>query len=309
MIQITERDKNFLLRVNETGACNTKMLFECYPKRYAKNRIEKMGIEKIVNRKYGLIMIGVEGKNYLESIGVIPKIVDTLSLLTQRRLARVLELKYLLPKMKIETSANYKKDKKLNRGMQFVAAATTKNNISYLIYDIPKVITTETETQILKELRNKKDIINNAIIFTRNKDFVQVLSTNNVYISELLIMPPSVICIRLLNAMGEGDFDRRVIGTAYPELIENRIFYKKQNKYMLGNNTYINLVLNNISAINMLRSLDVFATQNNALSNQIYNIVCLDEQQLFLADTIEKLNFKKINVKYKTILPGETSFY
>jgi len=299
MIQITERDKKFLLRVNETGACNTKMLFECYPRRYAKDRIEKMGIEKIVNRKHGLIMIGVEGKNYLESIGVVPKIIDTLSLLTQRRLARVLELKYLLPKMKIETSANYKKENNLNRGMQFVAAATTKNNINYLIYDIPKVITTETKTQILKELKNKKDIINNAIIFTRNKDFVQILSTNNVYISELLIMSPSVICISLLNAMGEGSFDSRAIGAAYPELLENKIFNKKQNNYIVGNNSYINLVLNNISAINLLRSLDLFAIQNNALSNQVYNIVCLDEQQLFLADTIEKLNLKKLNIKYK----------
>jgi hypothetical protein len=65
MIQIAERDKKFLLMVNETGVCTTQVLFKFYPTRYAKDRIEKMGIEKIVNRKYGLIMIGLAGKYYL----------------------------------------------------------------------------------------------------------------------------------------------------------------------------------------------------------------------------------------------------
>ncbi|WP_298836366.1 hypothetical protein [Clostridium sp.] len=309
MIIITERDRDFLMRVNETGACNTRMLFECYPRRYAKDRIEKMGIEKIVNRKYGLIMIGVEGKNYLESIEVVPKIVATLSTVAQRKLARVLELKYLLPNMKIGTSANYKKENKLNRGMLFIAVATTNNNINYLVYDIPKTITAETKIQILKELKNKKNVITNALIFTRNKDFVQILSTNNVYISELLVMPPSTVCMKILNAMGEGDFDRKVIGAAFPELLENKVFNKKQNKYMVGANTYINLVLNNVSAINMLSSLDILAIQNNNLSNQVYILVCLDNQHIFLSSTIEKLNFKKLIIEYKTIAPGQTSFY
>jgi len=222
MIEITERDKDFLLKLNETGACNTKMLSEFYPERYAMVRIGKMGIEKVVNRKYGLIMLGIEGKNYLESIGVVPKNVDTLPTPTQKRLARVMELKYLLPNMKIETSSTYKREQKLNRGMQFVAVATTKDNITYLVYDVPKKIGTETKTQILNELKNKKDVINNAIVFTRNTDFVQILSANNIYISELLIMPPSVMCINLLNAMGEGNFDRRVIGTAFPELLDHK---------------------------------------------------------------------------------------
>ena len=309
MIQITKRDRDFLMRVNETGACDTKMLFEYYPKRYAKTRIEKMGIEKIVNRKYGLVMIGVEGKNYLESIGVVPKIIDTMPILGQRKLARVLDLKYLLPKMKIVTSATYKKENKLNRGMQFIAVATTKNDINYLIYDIPKVLSIETKTQILKELKNKHNVINNAIVFTRNKDFVQILSTHNVYISELLVMPPSSVCMKILNAMGEGKFDRKVIGATFPDLLENKMFNKKQNKYMIGSNTYINLVLNNISAINMLSSLDILAIQNNTLSNQVYTLICLDNQQVFLSSTIEKLNLKKLNIEYKTIAPGQTSFY
>ena len=309
MIEITKRDKDFLLKLNETGACNTKMLSEFYPMRYARVRIEKMGIEKIVNRKYGLIMLGIEGKNYLESIGVIPKIVDTLPTPTQKRLAQVLELKYLLSNMKIETSSAYKREQKLNRGMQFIAVATTKDNITYLIYDVPKKITLATKKQILRELRNKNNIINNAIVITRNSDFNQILISTNVYISELLIIPPSAMSINLLNTMGDGNFDRRVISAAYPELIDHKMFSQKQNKYMDGINTYVNFVLNNASAIGMLRSIDLLATQNNTSSNQIYNIVCLEDQLEFVDDTIKNLHLKKLNIKYKSIVPGQTSFY
>ena len=39
MIQITDRDKAFLLKLNETGDCNTQILFKFYPKRYGKDRI------------------------------------------------------------------------------------------------------------------------------------------------------------------------------------------------------------------------------------------------------------------------------
>jgi len=309
MIKITERDKNFLLMLNETGACYSKMLFKFYSKRYARTRVEKMEIEKIVTRKYGLIMIGIEGKIYLESIGVVPKILDTMPILMQRRLARVMELKNLLPNIDIDSSANYKKKKKLNRGMQFVAVGTLDNSKDYLIYDVPRKISTETKTQILKELRNKKDVINNAIVFTRNYDFVQILSANNVYISELLLIPPTTFYINLINAMGEGNFDRRVIGAAFPELIDNKMFNEKQTKYMLGNNTYINLVLNNISAIALLSSMDIFAIVNNTSSNHTYNVVCLHSQEDFIANTIENLNLKKLNVVIKTIAPGKTSFY
>jgi hypothetical protein len=235
--------------------------------------------------------------------------VEKLSTSTQKRLAQVSELEYLLPNMTIETSGTYKTEKKLNRGMQFVAVATTKDNISYLIYEVPNKISLDTKTKILKELKNKKDVINNAIVFTRNNDFFQILSSNNIFISELLLMPPSVMCVNLVNAMGEGNFDRRVIGAAFPELIDHKMFSQKQTKYMDGTNTYINLVLNNVSTTAMLSSFDIIAIQNNTLSNQIYNIVCLDNQLDFFIYIIKNLNFKKLNVVFKTISPGQTSFY
>lgn len=302
MIIITERDKKFLTELNETGACDSKFPLKFYKKRFSRNKLEHMEKEKIINRKYNLITLGVEGKVYLESIGVVPKIVNTMPIATQRRLARALDLKQLLVNFEVVTSALYKKSNNLNRGMLFVAAAKTSTHLIFLIYDVPKIISAETKTQILRELKNKKGVINNAIIFTRNKEFVQMLSTNNVYISELLIMPPSNPCIALLNAMAEGDFDRRVISAAYPELLNNKMFNKKQTKYMLGNYNYINLIFHNLSAICMLNSLDKFAIQNNTLSKQIYTLICLDNQEYFLKDIIKSLNFKKLIIKFKTIV-------
>ena len=60
MKQIMERDRNFLIAINETGACNTQILFRFYPESYGKERIRKMEAEKLVTRKYGLMMLGVE---------------------------------------------------------------------------------------------------------------------------------------------------------------------------------------------------------------------------------------------------------
>lgn len=144
MITITERDKKFLLVLNETGACNAKLPLTIYPKRYCRTKLEKMEKEKIIIRKYDLIALGIKGKAYLESIGVVPIIVFTKPIASQRRLARATELKYLLPTMKVFTSAQYKKEKNLNREMQFVAAATTTDQIDYLIYDAPILLVGQT---------------------------------------------------------------------------------------------------------------------------------------------------------------------
>ncbi|MBZ9624394.1 hypothetical protein G9F71_016195 [Clostridium sp. FP2] len=309
MIKITERDKEFLLILNETGACNSKMPLTIYPNRYCRSKLERMEEERIIIRKYDLIILGIKGKAYLESIGVVPNIVATKPVAAQRRLARALELRHLLSNMRVYTSSEYKKEKNLNRGMQFVAAATTVDKITYLIYDVPKVLTTEAKTQILRELKNKKSLINNVIIFTRNMDFVQILSISNIYVNELLLLPPSDFCINLLNSMAQGDFDRKAIGTAFPQLLENNVFYKKQNQYIVGGHTYMNLVVNNISAYSMLSNMDKHAIQTNNNSNQTYNIVCLDCQEYFIKDIISKLNFKRLNVQIKTIVAGQTSFY
>jgi len=58
-----------------------------------------------------------------------------------------------------------------------IVVATTTDGTNYLIYDVPMKLTTVLNSQFFKELINKRNVINNVIIFTRNKDFVQVLST------------------------------------------------------------------------------------------------------------------------------------
>ncbi|MBU3217802.1 hypothetical protein LL033_10005 [Clostridium estertheticum] len=280
MIRIMERDKNFLIALNETGASNTHTLFRFYPENYGRERIGKMEAEKLVTRKYGLIMLGVEGKNYLESIGIIPKILDRKSLIIQRRLARALEFKYLLPVMEVVTSSRHKKEHNLNRGMQFIVAATIKTGLTYLIYDVPKRITIGAQTQLLKELKNKTQSIDRAIIFTKNTDFVQIVSEGKIHIDELLLLPPIDLFVKLTNEMAEGDFDRRVIGAAFPDLIEDKVFSKKRNQYLIDGNAYINMVLNNINVFSTLSSLNIQDKINDNFV-QTYNIVCLDIQEQY----------------------------
>lgn len=309
MIIITKRDIAFLSALNETGACNSKFPLKFYKKRFSRNRLEHMEKEKIINRKYNLITLGIEGKIYLESIDIVPKIVNTMPIATQRRLARALELKQLLVNFKVVTSAVYKKKNNLNRGMLFVAAATTKNGINYLIYDIPKVLSVEAKTQILRELKNKKGVIKNVILLTRNRTFLQLLFATDIPVCELLITTPSDISISLLNTMSEGGFDRKVIGASFPEIKDNNIFNVKGNKYIVGNNTYINFTLNNVSAINILRSFNNLAITNNVTSLQTYYIVCLDIQICYLKYIIEEQHIKNLNIQFKVIAAGQCYFY
>ncbi len=309
MINITERDKKFLLKLNETGACNSKLPLTIYPKRYCRNKLEKMEKEKIINRKYGLITLAVNGKIYLESIDVVPKVVATMPIARQRRLARATELKYLLPNMKVVTSAEYKKQNNLNRGMQFVAAATTCDNTDYLIYDVPKILTSEAQKQILKELKNKRGVISKVIILTRNNDFIRMIFTSTIYVNQLLLVPPNIFFINLLNLMGKGDFDKNIIGAAFPELLNNSVFNKKETQYIIGNNSYFNLILNNISAFSTLSSIDILAFHSNNRSNQIYNLVCLDFEEPLIKDTIERLKFKALNIKITTITEDQISAF
>jgi len=308
MIQIMERDKNFLIAINETGACNTQMLFRFYPESYGKERIRKMEAEKLVTRKYGLIMLGAEGKDYLESLGVIPKMADMKPLITQRRLARALELKFLLPVMKVVASSQHKKEYHLNRGMKFVVAATIKTGLTYLIYDVPKRITIGAQTELLKELSNKTESIDRAIIFTQNTNFVQIVSEGKINIDELLVLPPIDLFIGLINKMNDCDFDRRVIGAVFPDLMEDKVFSKKLNQYLIGDIAYINMVLNNVNIFSMLSSLEVKDEKNDNFI-QMYNIVCLDIQEQYLLSKINSLKLKNINIKITPIDQGESSFY
>ena len=156
MMKINEREKTLLLKINETGACNSKLPYTIYPKRFSRNILERLEKYKYIIRKYDLIIIGVNGKLYLESIGVVPRIINTMPIAGQRRLARALELKYLLPNMKVVTSGEFKRENNLNRGMQFVSAATTNEDSTYLIYDIPKIISNDSKVQITRELKTKE---------------------------------------------------------------------------------------------------------------------------------------------------------
>ncbi len=308
-MKIAERDTRFLLTINETGACNSKLPLTIYPKRYCRNKLEKMEKEKIINRKYDLITLGVNGKIYLESIGVIPKVVATMPVARQKRLARATELKYLLPEMTVVSSSEYKKENNLNRGMQFVAAATTADMDDYLIYDVPKILTTEAQKQILKELKNKRGVISKVIILTTNNAFAMLVSTGNININELLLLPTDELFINLLNIMAKGNFDRKILGVAFPELLNNKIFDEKQTQYILGNKSYINLVLSNISALATLSNLDAHAINTNNNSNHIYNVVCMDSQKSFFEFIIEILKFKKLNVNITTITADQISAF
>ncbi|MBU3200306.1 hypothetical protein LL037_18670 [Clostridium estertheticum] len=307
MINVTKRDEIFLLTLNETGACNSRLPLTFYPTRYCRNRLEKMENERIINRKYGLITLGVEGKNYLESIDVIPKVVATMPIARQRRLARALELKYLLPGMTVVSSSEYKRENNLNRGMQFVAAATTCDNTDYLIYDVPKVLSIEAQKQIFKELKNKKGVISKVIILTRNNQFATLISAGNVHVNELLLLPPNKLCINLLNIMGKGNFDKNVFGVAFPELLNNNLFNEKQTQYIAGNNSYFNLVLNNITVFSTLSSIDNLATYSNNISSQIYNLICMDFEESLIKDTVASLKFKTLNIKITTITDVQIS--
>ena len=233
---------------------------------------------------------------------------DMKPLITQRRLARALELKYLLPVMQVVESSRYKKEYHLNCGMQFVVAATIKTGLTYLVYDVPKRLTSGAKTQLLKELSNKTESIDRAILFTQNTDFGQIVSEGKIHIEKLLLLPPIDLFIGLLNEMSDGDFDRRAIGAVFPDLMEDKVFSKKRNQYYIDGNDYINMVLNNANIFDMLRSLDVQNEKNDNFV-QTYNIVCLDIQEQYLLSKIESLKLKKLIIQITTIDHDESSFY
>ena len=217
MIEITERDERFLLSLNFSGVCKSSFIETIYPEEYGRKRMRKMEKEKIINRTYGLITLGINGQKYLENLEEQPKMVSHLPRTMLKRLAQALELKRTFYTMQIIPSNEYKQLRNLNRGMQFTAAGITKDNIEYLIYDIPKTLSTDSMNFILKELRNKKSIVSNVIILTTNNTFVQKLFSENVYIRECFVIPTNDLFISLLLKLGEGDFDKNILTLAFPE--------------------------------------------------------------------------------------------
>ena len=109
-----------------------------------------------------------------------------------------------------------------------------------------------------------------------------------MYISELLLLPPNESSFKLLNEMAKGSFDKRIICTAFPELSKQNIFYNKQTQYIVGDNFYLNLGLNNISVFNILSNYDILAVQTGSTSNSIYYVVCFNDQQAFFQQNIDQ---------------------
>lgn len=301
MIEITERDKEFLLALNFSGACDNNFVHKFYPKRYGRKRMERLDDEKVINRSYGMIILGLKGKEYLEGLGEVPRVVSSFPKNIQKRLIKATNLKYEIPSMNIVLSSEYKRIKKLNRGMQFLVAGITKDNIDYLIYDVPLSATRDFKELLLKEFKNKKNVINNAIVLTKNNSFVQSLAKMNVPIGELLVLPCTKAYLTLLNKLGEGDFDKNILGSVYPEIRGNKQLNMKDCKYIINNATYINMVLNNESAFSYILGMDRLLTSSNSKTGLLFKIVCLNSQQQYMESRIKNLELNLIEIEINTL--------
>lgn len=305
MIQITKRDEEFLRILNKAGACSSKVPKVIYPARYSRNRLEKMEKEKIINRRYNLITLATKGLEYMESIGEKPRSVMTYPIDLQRRLANTLDLSYELPSLKIIPSAEYKRKRKLNRGLQFLAAALTEDGYDYLIYDVSTNAKSKNTRQITKELFNIRNQVTGIIILSQKKTFVQYLIKKNVPISELIILPRKEYFMELLNELGQRDFDAKILGKAFPTIAGHEVFKEKRVQYMIGNNVYMNMILNNVSIFSYLQGLNQVISSSNSSSAQIYNIVCLDIQEEYIKRELESREITNLTIKTKPLSKKE----
>jgi len=152
----------------------------------------------------------------------------------------------------------------------------------------------EVREQIIKETKNKKNIIQHAIVITSDKTFEKQLKI--VGVPELLVLPKHSIFIKLINEMAKGDFDKKVLSIAYPKLVENEVLNNKNIKYEINSEVYINMVLNNVSVFPYLKSINQLLMQTGSTINQIYNIVCLDIQAPYIKRKTNELNLNKIDI-------------
>ncbi|MCY6354356.1 hypothetical protein [Clostridium sp. ZS2-4] len=291
MIQITERDLKFLKLLSQEGACSAKIPKIIYPARYSRNRLKKLEEEKLIKKRYNLIMLATKGIEYLESIGEKPKNVSTYQRELQNRIALALDLRYELPNLEIITSSKYKKQQNLNRGMIFVAAARTKQGEDYLIYNVPTKISVENTKLLIKELRSRNSNIYGTIILTKKKNFVQTLINKNIPIRDLIVLPHQEYFLELIDALYHEDFDKKIIELADPSVAgEEDIFTEKKTQYVYKNTVYMNMVLNNISIFSYLQGVNSILSISGSNSNRKYCIVCLDIQQSYIRKEIEKRN-------------------
>ena len=58
-----------------------------------------------------------------------------------------------------------------------------------------------------------------------------------------MVLPPNNLSINLINKLGEGNFDKNIIGVAFPKVAEDKTFESNQRRYIVGDSSYINFVL------------------------------------------------------------------
>ncbi|MBU3176302.1 hypothetical protein KPL47_07950 [Clostridium estertheticum] len=98
-----------------------------------------------------------------------------------------------MPSMQIKPVAKAQK-----KTIYFIASVTTKENVKYLIFDVPNRISIMPKAKFIEKIKIKNKKLEHIILFTENKDIVQKISSDMSNLNELLLLPQTELFISLI---------------------------------------------------------------------------------------------------------------
>lgn len=173
VVEITERDRLAISIIGEFGAVYVKDIIDIYDnsKQYYVRRLKKLIDENYLIRNNKILYLGKTGKDYLDSVGVKYRNINT-ELTNRKRAAEIYKLKYNLSDFEVIPSMRLDRITK-NFAYKYMGKAISADNNEYWLYKIGNVTLKGVPEKDKKIIRGKE------LDVSRIKSEIEEINTYN----------------------------------------------------------------------------------------------------------------------------------
>lgn len=300
MIYLQERDKRLLKLIGVYGIINNRTISRiyCNSKQYYIRRKKLLADARYIIKTNKYAYLGMEGKKYLESIGIVNLKKISGNELSRERLCKISEALVLLqgvyeccPSWKLKDSSRIS-----DRKMQFYGKIRNKRNgYEYYLYNAGKLKKTKDVKRALRlksyYIENLKDeIVQNAQIRVGERFIERVIilvsdgltmrlykdNLDSLGVKEQLIMPFSKHGIDLIREMGRRNLKKEAVQFLYGNNY-GKPDWKYADYTIKGNKQAIVLINNDGEKIVRIKQDQQINQYNYSRRNNLV-VICLESQ-------------------------------
>ena len=305
-ICLRNRDFNFIMYLSEYGIItneNVKLFYDS--KYYYKNRLASLAKGEFVERLYGKVVLGREGKSYLNKIGLGYRNINR-NETYKKRMERISDVscKVQLAGWFFEPSWRCSVNTYTKRGNRFIGVMSREKRWwqetdedfykrSYIVYFLYKDITQRELKYIDKEIDRNKGQFNGLIVFTEDKKYLYNPKFEKIRYKESYIIPYNKKAWEIFKIIKNEKF----MNNKVREIFGDKLIFLKaksffEEYYIKENNVYTYIFYMPFANFYLMDYLNYLATDDLHLDIKV-KVFCFYEYveyiRKYLSEKIENI--------------------